>query len=80
MMKLLFKGLKLVWLIVLYALSLVAKIVVFFLSVLAEEDNTKSRRTRPIYMLDEQGRDFINDGVTFGYDYNDPYTYKNRPY
>jgi len=48
------------------------------LAVLSQADGNKEV-SKSIYLLDEDGNEFIDDGVTFGYELEDSFRYRNRP-
>lgn len=48
------------------------------LAILSQKDSNESS-TKSIYLLDENGDEFIDDGVTFGFELDDSIRYRNRP-
>lgn len=52
--------------------------VLMILAILSQKESNESS-TKSIYLLDENGDEFIDDGVTFGFELDDSIRYRNRP-
>ncbi|MET1256932.1 hypothetical protein [Aliikangiella maris] len=69
---------KLIFVALFVVLALFAKITKFCLLTMLSNSKDSSDN-KSIYLLDEDGNEFIDDGVTFGFELDDAYQYRNRP-
>lgn len=57
--------------------TLIGFLVLCFLNTNSKNENYSSRKNSP-YMLDENGHEILDDGVTFGFELDDSVNYRNR--
>ncbi len=67
----------------LFLLFLIKLFIKAVLAILSQNTGTNEGDGQPgersIYLLDENGSEFIDDGITFGYELHDTFKYRNRP-
>lgn len=74
-MNIMLKLLKIIFLTVLFLLKSLVMIILAILS----GGGAGNSSAKSIYLLDENGKEFIDDGVTFGFELDDSIRYRNRP-